>query len=211
MPRGARVSQPGSACARGGWLPSHLQQGREAGDVVDGEHLLAPHAATGYKELCHRVIILFALPLCIKFTPPNHPLMEGLSPGNRFGREEAIFHDGEETHRSHQRPQPWSPHPTPLGCEGRKGAHCPATPADRRVPLRRDTRAVSPGALPPPRGRGGCLPFPCRSTPPQRGARLPPRMQSGPCPSPRARLGNGASRRERRRKVARRQGRAMQG
>lgn len=87
---------------------------------MDSGHLLntpLPHAAAVHKDRCHRVIILFALPLCTKFTPLNHPLIEGLSPGSGIGREDAVFRDGGQTHQPHQRPQPWPPQPTPLGCE----------------------------------------------------------------------------------------------
>lgn len=43
----------------------------EAGDTVDGEHLLGPSMLPRGTEGCHRESILFALPLCI--TLPNQP------------------------------------------------------------------------------------------------------------------------------------------
>lgn len=55
----------------GGWLSLHLQQ-EGAGDKVDSGHLLnapLPRDASVHKERCHRVIVLFAFPPCIKFTP----------------------------------------------------------------------------------------------------------------------------------------------
>lgn len=67
---------------------------------------------------------LFYLPSlsASKFTPLNHPLIEGLSPGCGFGREEAIFRDGVGVGGEHtgptSAPGPGLLIPPALGCEG---------------------------------------------------------------------------------------------
>lgn len=147
-----------------------------------------PHATTGHKERYHRVIILFALPLCIKSTPPKHPLTEGLSSGCGFGREEAIFARwGSNTPAPPAPPAPTSPSHPPGGARAEReptAQPSPGTagyhPAEIHPPSPPSPPTTTPpGALPPPRGRGGPPPLPlplhpiAARSPPGAGRALP--------------------------------------